>query len=466
MDAKTRPAVIPFKKYIENRMTPYQIGVPIIIAFLITALMATVIFIQYTDSNRIFIESIAPHVATLLETQDGPEIQRFVKAVSTKQGAAIEVISSENEIIASSFDSGRIGNKFEKNLKNISIFDLKSNDGHLMSFANVARINGPEHVGVKLGIYLNIKSIIYVTLGISLAAFIFSFVLINWLISKVINESKASLIPLSELEASIRTIKENYDTFSTKEFNILELENIRLAFTETIKGLEIANEKLTKSKAKEIAANAYRNLIHDLHVPVTALRNHIKIFNHDRATENDREKALVRIVDLAEQILKQVKSARSNLAIEVTPSENNIVESVLKATENAQVALFDKPKVEIKTLISDQTINHPHDPVMLGRAISNLVSNAIEAANSEVLIEVTHSKDSINISVSDDGNGMNQEEASLHLQGRGRSTKSERMGIGIASANHIIRSHGGKIIYQNSKMGGACFEIQLMGATV
>jgi signal transduction histidine kinase len=103
---------------------------------------------------------------------------------------------------------------------------------------------------------------------------------------------------------------------------------------------------------------------------------------------------------------------------------------------------------------------------MLGRAISNLVSNAIEAANSEVLIEVTHSKDSINISVSDDGNGMNQEEASLHLQGRGRSTKSERMGIGIASANHIIRSHGGKIIYQNSKMGGACFEIQLMGATV
>ncbi len=466
MDAKTRPAVIPFKKYIENRMTPYQIGVPIIIAFLITALMATVIFIQYTDSNRIFIESIAPHVATLLETQDGPEIQRFVKAVSTKQGAAIEVISSENEIIASSFDSGRIGNKFEKNLKNISIFDLKSNDGHLMSFANVARINGPEHVGVKLGIYLNIKSIIYVTLGISLAAFIFSFVLINWLISKVINESKASLIPLSELEASIRTIKENYDTFSTKEFNILELENIRLAFTETIKGLEIANEKLTKSKAKEIAANAYRNLIHDLHVPVTALRNHIKIFNHDRATENDREKALVRIVDLAEQILKQVKSARSNLAIEVTPSENNIVESVLKATENAHVALFDKPKVEIKTLISDQKINHPHDPVMLGRAISNLVSNAIEAANSEVLIEVTHSKDSINISVSDDGNGMNQEEASLHLQGRGRSTKSERMGIGIASANHIIRSHGGKIIYQNSKMGGACFEIQLMGATV
>jgi len=90
----------------------------------------------------------------------------------------------------------------------------------------------------------------------------------------------------------------------------------------------------------------------------------------------------------------------------------------------------------------------------------------IESAQNEVLIDVTSFEKTVSIKVSDDGSGLKQEDASLHLQGRGKSTKSDRMGIGLSSANHIIRSHGGKIIYQQSQMGGACFEIQLQGASI
>src|SRR3989339_894913 len=100
--------VLPFKKYIQKQMASYQIGVPLIIATLISLLVGTTVFVQYANSNKTFIESIAPHVATLLETQDRPEIQRFLQAVSAKRGAAIEVISKTDEIIASSFDFGRI----------------------------------------------------------------------------------------------------------------------------------------------------------------------------------------------------------------------------------------------------------------------------------------------------------------------------------------------------------------------
>lgn len=80
-------------------MIPYQIAVPIIIAAFSAVITASIIFIQYADSDKSFIESIAPHISTLLETQDGPEIQRFLKAVSSKHGSAIEVVSKNNEIL-------------------------------------------------------------------------------------------------------------------------------------------------------------------------------------------------------------------------------------------------------------------------------------------------------------------------------------------------------------------------------
>ncbi|MCB9061391.1 MAG: HAMP domain-containing histidine kinase [Halobacteriovoraceae bacterium] len=466
MDNKNRQEIISFKKYIERKMVPYQIALPIVIAALSAIITASIIFIQYADSDKSFIESIAPHISTLLETQDGPEIQRFLKAVSIKHGSAIEVISKNNEIIGSSLDSSRIGTELKEQLKDINILDLKLNNGKLISMTNVSRINGPDANGAKLIAYLNLNSILYVAIGISLAVFVFSFLALNWLISKVISISKESLLPLNNLENFIREMKSHIEESRFEYSNIKEIENIRFAFIETFEGLNSANEELAKSKAKELATTAYKNLIHDLHVPVTALRNHIKIFNHERATSEDKEKALTRIVELAEQVLKQVKAARSNLALDVTLKENDIVDSVVKAANDAQVSLFDRPNIQVKTNIAQKNILIPHDPVMLGRAVSNLVSNAIESANNEVIIDVTSFEKIVSIKVSDDGRGLKQEDASLHLQGRGKSTKADRMGIGLSSANHIIRSHGGKIIYQQSLMGGACFEIQLQGASV
>lgn len=447
-------------------MIPYQIAVPIIIAAFSAVITASIIFIQYADSDKSFIESIAPHISTLLETQDGPEIQRFLKAVSSKHGSAIEVVSKNNEILGSSLESSRIGTEFKMHSKNFNFLDLKLNDGKLISMVDVVRANGPESTGAKLIAYLNLNSILYVAIGISIAVFIFSFLALNWLISKVISISKESLLPLNDLEKSIREMKSHFEDSVFENSNIKEIENIRFAFIETFEGLNAANEELAKSKAKELATTAYKNLIHDLHVPVTALRNHIKIFNHERATTDDKEKALTRIVELAEQVLKQVKAARSNLALDVTLKQNDLIDSVVKAANDAQISLFDKPNIQVKTNIKQQNIFIPHDPVLLGRAVSNLVSNAIESAQNEVVIDVTSFEKTVSIKVSDDGSGLKQEDASLHLQGRGKSTKSDRMGIGLSSANHIIRSHGGKIIYQQSQMGGACFEIQLQGASV
>jgi signal transduction histidine kinase len=61
----------------------------------------------------------------------------------------------------------------------------------------------------------------------------------------------------------------------------------------------------------------------------------------------------------------------------------------------------------------------------------------------------------------DDGEGIEEEMVSLFLQGRGKSKKKNGLGLGLSGANHIVRLHGGKIIYRKSHLGGACFDIRL-----
>lgn len=107
---------------------------------------------------------------------------------------------------------------------------------------------------------------------------------------------------------------------------------------------------------------------------------------------------------------------------------------------------------------------HPtvaHDSSLLNRAVGNLVKNAIDACKGRVQVTVKSADECTLIQVSDDGPGLSQQKAGLFLQGREKSTKGDRQAFGLAAANHIIRSHGGRIVYRPSELGGACFEIRI-----
>ena len=68
-------------------------------------------------------------------------------------------------------------------------------------------------------------------------------------------------------------------------------------------------------------------------------------------------------------------------------------------------------------------------------------------------------EEGISISVSDDGEGIEEEMVSLFLQGRGKSKKKNGLGLGLSGANHIVRLHGGKIIYRKSHFEGTFQEV-------
>lgn len=223
-------------------------------------------------------------------------------------------------------------------------------------------------------------------------------------------------------------------------------------------------DTLSEKKAKELAAEAYKRLIHDLHNPVAALRMSSRLAFSSTLSESERREASANVPVLAEQILNQVRAANQNLEFDtVVMRSEDVRDCILGAISEARLASSKLPSVSLDAVISNDPISIPHDSRLLRRAVSNLVKNALDACESKVQVAVVRTDRETVIQVDDDGPGLSQEAVALYLVGRGKSTKADRQARGLATTNHIARAHGGRIVYRPSILGGGCFEIKLQG---
>lgn len=451
-----------FKEYLSKKLLPYKIALPVSLSVLSAVFAAYTLLVFYSENDKSFVNAITPHISTLIETQDGPELNRFINSIAKEKAVIINIVKDE-ELIASSSDNTLIGKNYnERGLELLGIGSQLSGN-YLISNASIRRDGGPNSFNGEIYLLNPTLDLFSMVVAVSIIVFILSFILLNVLATKIISTAQKSIDPIRELEKSISDLKNFGEVKVDSYLRIEELENIHNAILSTNSKLKASNEKLAQTKAKELTVEAYKKLIHDLHTPVAALKQMIKIINKDGISEDKKDFAKNRVAEIAEQILYQVKASKGNLKIEINPIDYNINESVKKATGQAQMAMADYENVEIIERYESNLEKVVHDNMMLGRAISNLVVNAIEASKNMVEVAVQKLEKEISISVSDDGNGIKEEMVSLFLQGRGKSQKKNGLGIGLSSANHIVRLHGGKIIYRKSHLGGACFDIRLQG---
>ena len=98
---------------------------------------------------------------------------------------------------------------------------------------------------------------------------------------------------------------------------------------------------------------------------------------------------------------------------------------------------------------------------MISRAFSNLVKNSAEAGAGNVRIGIKEGMNEATLFVEDDGPGLSSHQVASFLKGRGKSTKRDRYALGLSTVNHVARNHGGKVVYKQSTLGGALFEIRI-----
>ena len=102
---------------------------------------------------------------------------------------------------------------------------------------------------------------------------------------------------------------------------------------------------------------------------------------------------------------------------------------------------------------------------MINRCLNNLIDNSLKYANK---IEINLNKKNTNlfIIIDDDGPGISKSEHEnvfkpFYKVDKGRADTKASVGLGLSIASDIIKSHGGNIKLEKSKMGGLRVKIFL-----
>lgn len=102
------------------------------------------------------------------------------------------------------------------------------------------------------------------------------------------------------------------------------------------------------------------------------------------------------------------------------------------------------------------------DDYYIGRAIENLLLNAIRYARTEVRLRVSDNRNHIVLHVEDDGPGVSEENIEkifvpFYRPDAARSRERGGAGLGLAIVRRIMLWHDGECEVQKSQLGGADF---------
>jgi two-component system, NtrC family, nitrogen regulation sensor histidine kinase NtrY len=137
---------------------------------------------------------------------------------------------------------------------------------------------------------------------------------------------------------------------------------------------------------------------------------------------------------------------------------NALVRDSLKLFEAQMAAAVVTPRLE---LAADLRAVHA-DPGQLGRAVQNLVLNAIDAMpeGGTLTIRTAANDGGVRLEIADTGQGLTPEECD-RLFTPYYTTKTHGTGLGLAIVQSVVSDHGGKIAVRSVPGKGTTFAIDL-----
>ena len=236
-----------------------------------------------------------------------------------------------------------------------------------------------------------------------------------------------------------------------------------------------AEKFLADAEKEKLRANLLRAVSHDLRTPLTSMIGASSSYLENEASLPPKEKRelVSEIYEDANWLLHMVENLLS-----VTRITDGGASVLKKTPEAAEEVLFDAvstsrkryPDLQIKTVIPDEFVTAPMDPLLIKQVLLNLIENAYFHARSTKPLECTLSstEDAIKFCIRDYGTGIAPDrlsgifDAVPSAPSSAASTVDTRkgMGIGLSICKAIVNAHNGEITARNLTEGAEfCFTI-------
>jgi two-component system sensor histidine kinase MprB len=295
---------------------------------------------------------------------------------------------------------------------------------------------------------LRLILVILTLAGIALAA------LLGWFVARM------TLAPVRHLTATVQRITETQDLGERiDERRRDELGSLARSFNSMITVLDDTMRKLDES------ARVQRRLVadasHELRTPVTSIRTNIEIFERvDELPPEERSRLVHDVVtqleELSELINDLIELAREDEHID---SREEVRFDVL-VSEAIERARLHAPKARFEVALDPTVVTGV--PSRLGRAVNNLLDNAVKFAGTEEPIEVRlHAGE---LEVRDHGPGIDVDDLPHIFDRFFRGARSRALpgsGLGLSIVRQVAELHAGSVTVDAAPGGGTVVRMRV-----
>ena len=190
---------------------------------------------------------------------------------------------------------------------------------------------------------------------------------------------------------------------------------------------------------------------HDLRTPLTRMKLQVAFIK-----DKDLSKKLTDDINEMEKMLNEYLQFTSSSYIEKDEIFNlsDLIEMIIKKYNNKSILKDITPRIYVNGRKN-----------LINRCLNNIIDNALKYGN-KIDIRLNKKNTNIFITVDDDGPGISNKEYDnvfkpFYKIDKGRADAKSSVGLGLSIASDIVRSHGGNIILEKSKMSGLRVKIFL-----
>lgn len=204
---------------------------------------------------------------------------------------------------------------------------------------------------------------------------------------------------------------------------------------------------------------------HDLRTPIFRIQWQAEMLQDQQLTQQQHDKITSIIEDteemerMVDELLYFAKMERpeTELALE-TISLAPFSQQLIARIPNSRaipIRLSTSPQLEIDA-----------DRALLNRGVTNLLTNAVKYAHSEIQMSLSEQQQHIVITIEDDGKGIAREHwpsifQPFYSADASRNKEISGFGLGLAIVDLIVKKHRGHVEVGKSILGGAKFTILL-----
>lgn len=234
------------------------------------------------------------------------------------------------------------------------------------------------------------------------------------------------------------------------------------------------NELLAQEESQKLARDQRRNLMlsdiaHDIKTPITTICGYSKALSEGVAGEKDRQSYLdaiyakaMRMDELITLLFEYVKLESEGFTLHREPGD---LAELTREMAALLYADFEDREMELVLEIPEEKVPFEMDRLQLGRAVTNLLTNAVRygKAGGRVLVRLQEYE----LTVADEGEPVEPEFAAHIFEpfARGDKARSSKggSGLGLGIAQRIVEMHGGKLVLNQNFGEGytKAFQIRL-----